>query len=175
RDTLAKIASWQLGNAELAGLLFDINAHIIPHAYRRGKTYLDLRPGLIIWLPTRKEIEEFQGQPWSIFTPEFAYLDETIISNTELGSIFGAGVDDSIWNSICERMESIEKMADSLDLPDRVDSIEKEGEPPNVNTGDTPKEAEPADPDLTPLTIPAVDTDLGKNKPWKRKGPKPQS
>src|SRR5262249_46516895 len=42
RDTLAKIASWQLGNAELAGLLFDINAHIIPHAYRRGKTYLDL-------------------------------------------------------------------------------------------------------------------------------------
>src|SRR5262249_11579173 len=114
--------------------------------------------------------------PWSIFTPEFAYLDETIISNTELGSIFGAGVDDSIWNSICERMESAEKMADSLDLPDRVDSIEKEGEPANVSTGDTPKEAEPADPDPTPLSsIPAVDADLGKNRPWKRKAPKPHS
>jgi LysM repeat protein len=72
-DTLESIALKMLRNVKLNLLLFEINRNLIPVRILNGRLLLELRPKLVIFLPTSKEIQEFCGRPGSGNFRKFDY------------------------------------------------------------------------------------------------------
>lgn len=60
KDTLQSIASQQLRDVKLAPLIYEINKEVIQLRVENGKQVPDLKPKMIIWLPSTTEVEEFR-------------------------------------------------------------------------------------------------------------------
>lgn len=60
KDTLQSIASQQLRDVKLAPLIYEINKEVILLRVENGKQVPDLKPKMIIWLPSTSEVEEFR-------------------------------------------------------------------------------------------------------------------
>ncbi|MCT6647321.1 hypothetical protein N4G37_14750, partial [Enterococcus faecalis] len=52
KDTLQSIATTQLRDVKLAPLIYEINKEIIQLRVENGKQVPDLKPKMIIWLPS---------------------------------------------------------------------------------------------------------------------------
>src|SRR5579885_2070138 len=73
-DTLESIARVMLKDQSLAELIYQINKRIIPARLVRGKRMLDLRPGLVIFLPASTDIRDYRALAPSAAREEFEYL-----------------------------------------------------------------------------------------------------
>jgi len=62
-DTLESIAAKMLREARLAPLILEINKNSIPVREENGKKIVDLKPGMVIWLPTTTDIRDFYPPP----------------------------------------------------------------------------------------------------------------
>ena len=60
KDTLQSIAAQQLRDVKLAPLIYEINKEVIQLRVENGKQVPDLKPKMIIWLPSTTEVEEFR-------------------------------------------------------------------------------------------------------------------
>jgi hypothetical protein len=67
RDTFESIAIKQFRDVRLSKLIYEINKHLLPLKVVRGKQVRELKPRMVIFLPTSVEIEKFrQGAEPSI-------------------------------------------------------------------------------------------------------------
>lgn len=73
KDTLESIASKQLGDAKLAGLIYEINQNAIPVKKVKGKKLLDLQPKLVIWLPSQVDIKEYRSRKQFALVVDITY------------------------------------------------------------------------------------------------------
>jgi hypothetical protein len=62
RDTLESIAGKMLRDTRLAALILEINKSTIPVRTENGKQLAELKPAMIIWLPTTTDIRDFRGR-----------------------------------------------------------------------------------------------------------------
>src|SRR5262249_45662666 len=62
RDTLESIAGKMLRDTRLAALILEINKNTIPVRTENGKQVADLKPAMVIWLPTTTDIRTFRGR-----------------------------------------------------------------------------------------------------------------
>jgi LysM repeat protein len=60
RDTLESIAIKQFKDVRLSKLIYEINKHLLPLRMVRGKQVRELKPRMVIFLPTNAEIEKFR-------------------------------------------------------------------------------------------------------------------
>lgn len=72
-DTLELIAQKRLFNKRLAALIYEINKSRIPIRMREGKRLLQLRPRLLLLLPTQMEIKKFQTRLFGTSDEKFEY------------------------------------------------------------------------------------------------------
>ena len=93
-DTVQSIALKQLRDSRVAALIYQINREIIPTKIVNGEQTPVLHAGLVIWLPSPKEIREFRSKLVSGTQPgqaqgvkEFASVED------ELAARFGANWD----------------------------------------------------------------------------------
>lgn len=94
QDTLESIAAKQLGNESLARLIYDINRASIPIINQAGKRLLNLQPGIILWLPSPLDIEDFGSTPFSGMGGRFEYLGAFATPEEELAAAFGGSASD---------------------------------------------------------------------------------
>lgn len=59
-DTLDKIATKECRDVRLSALIYEINREVIPLKEEKGKKVVDLKPKLVIWLPSEADITEFR-------------------------------------------------------------------------------------------------------------------
>jgi hypothetical protein len=62
-DTLESIGAKKLGSSNLAPLIYEINSKVITSWMKNGKRVIDLKPKLVIYLPTTADIEEYNSRP----------------------------------------------------------------------------------------------------------------
>lgn len=93
-DTLESIAANAVRDAGLAPLLYEINKDTIPTKKQRGKKVLDLKPGLVIWLPSARDIRDFKGSPFSGTGSTFQYASEFGSPEEELAAALGGSAED---------------------------------------------------------------------------------
>jgi nucleoid-associated protein YgaU len=166
-DTLASIASKKLGDVCLATLIFEINDKIIPYMHRNGKTYLSLRPGLVIWLPTSQEIREFRSRPFSMFVPEFEYTGMFKSPQEELAAILGDNWDGTRSDGSLPRLEAADKLSETPAREPRVDVSSKEADVQGVSEaqdGEPQIVPQEACPDLDAFKARMLDIDLGTRR-----------
>jgi hypothetical protein len=60
RDTLESIAVKHFKDVRLSKLIYEINKHLLPLKVIRGKQVRELKPRMVIFLPTNAEIEKFR-------------------------------------------------------------------------------------------------------------------
>jgi hypothetical protein len=60
RDTFESIAVKQFKDVRLSKLIYEINKHLLPLRMVRGKQVRELKPRMVIFLPTNAEIEKFR-------------------------------------------------------------------------------------------------------------------
>lgn len=61
-DTLESIAVRKLRDARIAALIYNINKKVIPIIQINGKDTVDLKEGLVLWLPSPYEVRNFKSQ-----------------------------------------------------------------------------------------------------------------
>lgn len=96
-DSLENIATKQLRNPRLAGLIFDINRKVVPIKFMNGKEVAVLNVGAILSLPSVKEIKDFSQAGFTL-GPKFNKVDFTMpavsqqgkSAEDELESMFGS-------------------------------------------------------------------------------------
>lgn len=101
-DSLETIATKQLRNPRLAGLIFDINKKLIPVKFMNGKEVAVLTIGAILSLPSVKEIKDFSQAGFTL-GPKFNKVDFTVpaaspqgkSAEDELEAMFGSN-----WNGV---------------------------------------------------------------------------
>ena len=64
-DTLESIGAKKLGSSNLAPLIYEINSKVITSWMKNGKRVIDLKPKLVIYLPTTADIEEYNSRPFN--------------------------------------------------------------------------------------------------------------
>jgi len=89
RDTLESIASRMLRDSKLAALIYEINKSTIPTVIVNGRSVLNLRPKLVLWLPSPADIEEFRGRLFAGGTTKFEYAPQFKTPEEELAARFG--------------------------------------------------------------------------------------
>lgn len=83
-DSLENIATKQLRNPRLAGLIFDINKKVIPIKFMNGKEVAVLTVGAILSLPSVKEIKDFSQAGFTL-GPKFNKVDFTVPAASQQG------------------------------------------------------------------------------------------
>jgi len=83
-DSLENIATKQLRNPRLAGLVFDINRKLIPIKFMNGKEVAVLNVGAILSLPSVKEIKDFSQAGFTL-GPKFKKVDFTMPAVSQQG------------------------------------------------------------------------------------------
>jgi len=124
KDTLESIAIKQLRDVRLATLIFDINKHLMPVKVVRGKPTRELKPRMIIFLPTNAEIDKFRGLPSPPAGSELVSVD----------TLFGAtALAPGLATSIAGNTEEASDMVSPL-TPSQRENVEKMlGELPKTN------------------------------------------
>lgn len=90
KDTLQSIATTQLRDVKLSPLIYEINKEVILLRVENGKQVPDLKPKMIIWLPSTTEIEEFRKGGVAGARASGA-PDKKMTADEELIARFGAG------------------------------------------------------------------------------------
>jgi hypothetical protein len=72
-DTLESISQKKLRDRRLAPLVYEINKRLIPHKVDDGKKLLQLRPRLVILLPTSLEIKRYKARLFGRTNTKFEY------------------------------------------------------------------------------------------------------
>jgi len=127
KDTLESIATKQLKDVKLAALIYDINRSVIQSKKVDEKDVVDLRPGLVIWLPSTADISKFQKEGAKSMASQ-------VSADEELRKRFGDGWDGTASGAKPEgvraglinnsnvggetRRENIEKMLGSVSKKD---------------------------------------------------------
>jgi hypothetical protein len=75
-DTLESIAQKKLMNRRLSALLYEINRSRIPIVSRDGKKLLQLKPRIVLFLPTQMEIKRFNTRLFGRTNEKFEYDTE---------------------------------------------------------------------------------------------------
>ncbi len=83
-DSLENIATKQLRNPRLAGLIFDINRKVVPIKFMNGKEVAVLNVGAILSLPSVKEIKDFSQAGFTL-GPKFNKVDFTMPAVSQQG------------------------------------------------------------------------------------------
>ncbi|QQR57581.1 MAG: LysM peptidoglycan-binding domain-containing protein [Candidatus Melainabacteria bacterium] len=83
-DSLENIATKQLRNPRLAGLIFDINKKVVPIKFMNGKEVAVLNVGAILSLPSVKEIKDFSQAGFTL-GPKFNKVDFTMPAVSQQG------------------------------------------------------------------------------------------
>lgn len=111
RDTLESIASRMLSDSGLNGLIYEINQNAIPVQKVGGKKLLDLKPKLVIWLPSPAEIKDYRERPF-VFSQKFEYVQNQQFASVEdeLKAVLGAN-----WDGAPNRPDSSGSIADTAD------------------------------------------------------------
>lgn len=91
KDTLQSIASAQLRDVKLSPLIYEINKEVIQLRVENGKQVPDLKPKMIIWLPSTTEIEEFRKGGIAGAKAAGTPQDKKMTADEELIARFGAG------------------------------------------------------------------------------------
>lgn len=91
KDTLQSIASAQLRDVRLAPLIYEINKQVILLRMENGKQVPDLKPKMIIWLPSTTEIEEFRKGGITGAKQAGGSTDKKMSADDELVARFGKG------------------------------------------------------------------------------------
>jgi LysM repeat protein len=114
KDTLESIAAKMLRDAKLAALILEINKNTIPVRFEKGKQIVDLKPKMVIWLPTTTDIRDFRGRMFgAAATGQFDYgtpasaQGKPLTPEEELAAKFGGAVEDY-------RVEGAEKGAEPV-------------------------------------------------------------
>lgn len=101
KDTLESIAARMLRDAKLAALILEINKNTIPVRFEKGKQIVDLKPKMVIWLPTTTDIRDFRGRMFgAAATGQFEYgtpvsaEGKSLTPEEELAAKFGGSVED---------------------------------------------------------------------------------
>ena len=81
-DTLESIAQKKLMNRRLCALLYEINRSRIPIVARDGKKLLQLKPRIVLFLPTQMEIKRFNSRLFGKSAEKFEYDTECSDKNT---------------------------------------------------------------------------------------------
>lgn len=91
KDTLESIASRMHGDSGLSGLIFELNSNVIPVRKVNGKKLLDLKPKLVLWLPSPADIKDYRERPF-VFSQKFEYVQnqEFASAEDELKAVLGA-------------------------------------------------------------------------------------
>jgi hypothetical protein len=115
KDTLESIAVKQLRDVRLATLIFDINKHLIPVKVVRGKPTRELKPRMIIFLPTNAEIDKFRGLPAPPAGSELVSID-TIAGAVALAqaTTFGGAEEEMVSPMTPSQRANIEEMLGEL-------------------------------------------------------------
>jgi len=90
KDTLQSIASQQLRDVKLAPLVYEINKEVILLRVENGKQVPDLKPKMIIWLPSTTEVEEFRKGGLA-GAKAASQPDKKMTADEELIARFGTG------------------------------------------------------------------------------------
>lgn len=90
KDTLQSIATSQLRDVKLSPLIYEINKEVIQLRVENGKQVPDLKPKMIIWLPSTTEIEEFR-KGGVAGARAAGTQDKKMTADEELVARFGAG------------------------------------------------------------------------------------
>lgn len=90
KDTLQSIATTQLRDVKLSPLIYEINKEVIQLRVENGKQVPDLKPKMIIWLPSTTEIEEFR-KGGVAGARAAGTQDKKMSADEELIARFGAG------------------------------------------------------------------------------------
>jgi hypothetical protein len=90
KDTLQSIASQQLRDVKLAPLIYEINKEVILLRVENGKQVPDLKPKMIIWLPSTTEVEEFRKGGLA-GAKAASQPDKKMTADEELIARFGTG------------------------------------------------------------------------------------
>jgi nucleoid-associated protein YgaU len=61
-DTLESIANKMFRDKRLAGLIYEINKNTIPTRMHNGRNHVELRKGLVIYLPATREVATYRGR-----------------------------------------------------------------------------------------------------------------
>lgn len=131
-DSLETIATKQLRNPRLAALVFDINKKVIPIKILHGREVAHLSVGVIIHLPSVKEIKEFSKTGFSL-GPKFNKVDFSVpaavaqnkSAEEELEAMFGSnwnGTDQETAQS--ENVESQKRKQEMDEFNKRRQNIE---------------------------------------------------
>jgi hypothetical protein len=91
KDTLQSIATAQLRDVKLSPLIYEINKEVIQLRVENGKQVPDLKPKMIIWLPSTTEIEEFRKGGIAGAKAAGTPQDKKMTADEELIARFGAG------------------------------------------------------------------------------------
>jgi hypothetical protein len=91
KDTLQSIASTQLRDVKLSPLIYEINKEVIQLRVENGKQVPDLKPKMIIWLPSTTEIEEFRKGGIAGAKAAAEPQGKKMTADEELIARFGAG------------------------------------------------------------------------------------
>lgn len=75
-DTLESIAQKKLMNRRLSALLYEINRSRIPIVTRDGKKLLQLKPRIVLFLPTQMEVKRFNTRLFGRTNEKFEYDTE---------------------------------------------------------------------------------------------------
>lgn len=121
-DSLETIATKQLRNPRLAALIYDINKKVIPIKVLMGREVANLTVGVIINLPSVKEIKEFSSTGFSL-GPKFNKIDFTVpaaspqgkTAEQELEAMFGANWHGSDQISVKEDELGTQKSIKEMD------------------------------------------------------------
>ncbi len=91
KDTLQSIASQQLRDVKMAPLIYEINKEVIQLRVENGKQVPDLKPKMIIWLPSTTEIEEYRKGGIAGAKAAGMSQDKKMTADEELTARFGTG------------------------------------------------------------------------------------
>lgn len=91
KDTLQSIATAQLRDVRMAPLIYEINKEVIQIRYEEGKPIPDLKPKMVIWLPSTTEIDAFRKSGVSGIRPGISAQggDKKMSAEDELAARFG--------------------------------------------------------------------------------------
>ena len=109
-DTIESIAAEKLRDAKLAPLILEINQDIIPVRNADGEQIIDLKPSMVIWLPTTADIRYFRAPLGDTPTGEQpryhstqAQHGRTLTPEEELAARFGGSPQDYVVNAVEEQ------------------------------------------------------------------------
>lgn len=113
-DTLDLIATRQLRDKRLAGLIFEINKNTIPVEVVNGKKTPKLVERMVIWLPTPTEAKDYRARLMTTQTAkegEFANAEDELIARFGKNWDGGAGGGGTTGGAALEDMEEAAKTA----------------------------------------------------------------